>query len=138
MSSTERDKTSESTAELVKDLSREVSDLVRQEIALARAEMMEKGRKAGRGAGMLSGAAVFGLADSVSCLFDVRAHADPPFVPGHRAARGARTRAPVLSSPGPRADPPLQWPATSGDATSPPASAHRLPAASRAETRRLR
>jgi hypothetical protein len=62
MSSIERDKGSESTAELVKDLSREVSDLVRQEIALARAEMMEKGRKAGRGAGMLSGAAVLGLA----------------------------------------------------------------------------
>ena len=62
MSSTQRDKASESTAELVKDLSREVTDLVRQEIALARAEMMEKGRKAGRGAGMLSGAAVVGLA----------------------------------------------------------------------------
>jgi len=62
VSSTQHDKASESTAELVKDLSREVSDLVRQEIALARAEMMEKGRKAGRGAGMLSGAAVLGLA----------------------------------------------------------------------------
>jgi hypothetical protein len=62
MSSPSSDRASESTAELVKDLSREVSDLVRQEIALARAEMMEKGRKAGRGAGMLSGAAVFGLA----------------------------------------------------------------------------
>ncbi len=62
MSRTEHDKSSESTAELVKDLSREVSELVRQEIALARAEMMEKGRKAGRGAGMLSGAAVFALA----------------------------------------------------------------------------
>jgi hypothetical protein len=62
MSSTEQEKASESTAELVKDLSREVSDLVRQEIALARAEMMQKGRKAGRGAGMLSGAAVLGLA----------------------------------------------------------------------------
>jgi hypothetical protein len=62
MSSTEQEKASESTAELVKNLSREVSDLVRQEIALARAEMMQKGRKAGRGAGMLSGAAVLGLA----------------------------------------------------------------------------
>ncbi|HEX5557255.1 MAG TPA: phage holin family protein [Gaiellales bacterium] len=62
MSSVGRDKSAESTAELVKDLSREVSELVRQEIALARAEMMEKGRKAGRGAGMLSGAAVLGLA----------------------------------------------------------------------------
>jgi hypothetical protein len=62
MSSVGRDKSAESTAELVKDLSREVTELVRQEIALARAEMMEKGRKAGRGAGMLSGAAVLGLA----------------------------------------------------------------------------
>ena len=62
MSRVEGDKRSESTAELVKDLSREVSELVRQEIALARAEMMQKGRKAGRGAGMLSGAAVLALA----------------------------------------------------------------------------
>ena len=62
MSRVEADKRSESTAELVKDLSREVSELVRQEIALARAEMMQKGRKAGRGAGMLSGAAVLALA----------------------------------------------------------------------------
>jgi hypothetical protein len=62
MSRVAGDKRSESTAELVKDLSREVSELVRQEIALARAEMMQKGRKAGRGAGMLSGAAVLALA----------------------------------------------------------------------------
>jgi hypothetical protein len=62
MSRVEADKRSESTAELVKDLSREVSELVREELALARAEMMQKGRKAGRGAGMLSGAAVLGLA----------------------------------------------------------------------------
>jgi len=47
---------------LVKDLSREVSELVRQEIALAKAEMTQKGKKAGAGAGMLSGAAVLGLA----------------------------------------------------------------------------
>src|SRR6185312_15297488 len=58
----EGDRRSESTAELVKDLSREVSELVRQEIALAKAEMTQKGKKAGAGAGMLSGAAVLGLA----------------------------------------------------------------------------
>ena len=56
MSKVESDKRSESTAELVKDLSREVSELVRQEIALARAEMMQKGRKAGRGEGGICGA----------------------------------------------------------------------------------
>ncbi len=62
MSQREHDKRSESTAELVKDLSREISQLVRQEIALAKAEMTEKGKKAGVGAGMLSGAAVLALA----------------------------------------------------------------------------
>jgi Putative Actinobacterial Holin-X, holin superfamily III len=62
MSQREHDKRSESTAELVKDLSREISQLVRQEIALAKAEMTEKGKQAGVGAGMLSGAAVLGLA----------------------------------------------------------------------------
>ena len=58
----EAEKRQESVSELVKDLSREVSDLVRQEIELARVEMMEKGRKAGLGAGMFGGAAVMGLA----------------------------------------------------------------------------
>jgi hypothetical protein len=62
MADLRHDKRSESTAELVKDLSREVSQLVREEIALAKAEMTQKGKKAGVGAGMLSGAAVLGLA----------------------------------------------------------------------------
>jgi hypothetical protein len=62
MADVSRDKRSESTAELVKELSREVSQLVREEIALAKAEMTQKGKKAGIGAGMLSGAAVLGLA----------------------------------------------------------------------------
>lgn len=62
MAHVSRDKRSESTAELVKELSREVSQLVREEIALAKAEMTQKGKKAGIGAGMLSGAAVLGLA----------------------------------------------------------------------------
>ena len=52
----------ESFAELVKDLSRDVSTLVRQEIELAKAEVTEKGKRAGAGAGMLAGAAVVALA----------------------------------------------------------------------------
>ena len=56
------DKRNASTAELVKELSREVSQLVREEIALAKAEMTQKGKHAGIGAGMLSGAAVLALA----------------------------------------------------------------------------
>src|SRR3954469_10133255 len=47
--------------ELVKDLSAQTSTLVRKEIELARAELQEKGKIAGKGAGMLAGAAVAGL-----------------------------------------------------------------------------
>jgi uncharacterized membrane protein YqjE len=47
--------------ELVKDLSSQTSTLVRQEIALARAELQEKGKVAGKGAGMLGGAAAAAL-----------------------------------------------------------------------------
>jgi 5-enolpyruvylshikimate-3-phosphate synthase len=47
--------------ELVKDLSAQTSTLVRKEIELARAEIQQKGKVAGKGAGMLAGAAVAGL-----------------------------------------------------------------------------
>jgi uncharacterized membrane protein YqjE len=47
--------------ELVKDLSAQTSTLVRKEIELARAELQEKGKVAGKGVGMLAVAAVFGL-----------------------------------------------------------------------------
>lgn len=49
------------TAELVRQLSGQVSTLVHQELELAKAEMAEKGRKAGVGAVMFSGAGVAGL-----------------------------------------------------------------------------
>jgi uncharacterized membrane protein YqjE len=47
--------------DLVKQLAGQTSTLVRQEIELARAEMAEKGRVAGKGAGLFGGAAVVGL-----------------------------------------------------------------------------
>jgi hypothetical protein len=47
--------------ELVKDLASQTSTLVRQEIQLAQAEVTQKGKVAGRGAGLLAGAGVFGL-----------------------------------------------------------------------------
>jgi uncharacterized membrane protein YqjE len=47
--------------ELVKELAGQTSTLVRQEIQLAQAEVTAKGKLAGRGAGMLAGAAVAGL-----------------------------------------------------------------------------
>jgi hypothetical protein len=49
------------TGELVRQLSNQVSTLVRQEVELAKAEAAEKGRKAGLGAGMFGGAAVAGM-----------------------------------------------------------------------------
>jgi uncharacterized membrane protein YqjE len=60
--SDEREKRQESVPELVKELTRDISELVRQEIELARVEMTEKGRKAGLGVGMFGGAAVLGMA----------------------------------------------------------------------------
>src|SRR4051794_41595325 len=47
--------------ELVKDLASQTSTLVRQEIKLAQAEVTQKGKVAGKGAGMLAGAAVTAL-----------------------------------------------------------------------------
>ncbi len=47
--------------DLVKQLASQTSTLVRQEIDLARAELTEKGQTAGKGAGLLGGAAVVGL-----------------------------------------------------------------------------
>ena len=50
-----------SVAELVKQASEQLSDVVRSEMRLAQAEMKEKGKKAGFGGGMFGGAAVLGL-----------------------------------------------------------------------------
>jgi uncharacterized membrane protein YqjE len=51
----------QSIGDLLKQLSQETSTLVRQEMALARAELTEQGKRAGTGAGMLGGAGVAGL-----------------------------------------------------------------------------
>ncbi len=55
---TEQDKP---LGELVQDLSRQTSTLIRQEMRLAQAELAEKGRHAGKGAGMFGGAGVVAL-----------------------------------------------------------------------------
>jgi uncharacterized membrane protein YqjE len=47
--------------ELVKELSQQTSTLVRKELELAQAELQQKGKIAGKGAGMLGGAAAAGL-----------------------------------------------------------------------------
>lgn len=52
---------SHSTGDLVKQLSEQTTTLVRKEIELAKAELTEKGKVAGQGAGMFGGAGVIGL-----------------------------------------------------------------------------
>jgi hypothetical protein len=47
--------------ELVQDLSRQTSTLIRQEMRLAQAELAEKGKHAGKGAGMFGGAGAVAL-----------------------------------------------------------------------------
>jgi uncharacterized membrane protein YqjE len=61
MSAHDTDTRERGVGELVKDLAGQTSTLVRQEIQLAQAELTTKGKLAGRGAGMLAGAAVAGL-----------------------------------------------------------------------------
>jgi uncharacterized membrane protein YqjE len=50
-----------SIGELLKQLSQETATLVRKEVELARAEVTEKGKQAGKGVGMFGGAGVAGL-----------------------------------------------------------------------------
>jgi hypothetical protein len=50
-----------SLAELVKQLSEQTTRLARQEVELAKAELAVKGKRAGIGAGMFGGAAMFGF-----------------------------------------------------------------------------
>jgi hypothetical protein len=50
-----------SLGELVKALAQETSTLVKQEIDLAKAEMTEKGKKAGKGAGIFGAAGIVGF-----------------------------------------------------------------------------
>lgn len=52
---------SESIGELFRRLSDDTSTLIRQELELARAELREKGREAGKGAGLFGAAGVTGL-----------------------------------------------------------------------------
>lgn len=59
-----------STGELVKQLSEQVSVLVREEVKLAQLEMTRKGKQAGVGAGMLGGGglvALYGVGCLIAC-----------------------------------------------------------------------
>jgi uncharacterized membrane protein YqjE len=50
-----------SVAELVRQLSEQTSRLARQEVELAKLELVQKGKRAGIGAGMFGAAGVFGF-----------------------------------------------------------------------------
>ena len=50
-----------STGDLLKELSDHTTALVKQEIDLAKAELAEKGKTAGKGAGMFGSAGLFGV-----------------------------------------------------------------------------
>ncbi len=61
----------QSTGDLLKQLSDHTTTLVKQEIDLAKAELTEKGKKAGAGAGMFGGAglfAIFAFAAVTTCI----------------------------------------------------------------------
>jgi hypothetical protein len=60
-SGTDRPVTEQSTAELVQRASEQISRLVRDEIALAKAELSEKGKHAGIGIGLFGGGGVLAL-----------------------------------------------------------------------------
>jgi uncharacterized membrane protein YqjE len=51
-----------SLGELLKQLSQETTQLVHQELELAKAELQQKGKQAGAGAGLFGGAGALGLA----------------------------------------------------------------------------
>jgi uncharacterized membrane protein YqjE len=61
MSTEQSDLRERPTGELLKQLSDQTTTLVKQEIDLAKAELSEKGKQVGLGAGMFGGAGVFGL-----------------------------------------------------------------------------
>jgi hypothetical protein len=49
-----------SIAELLSDISSDLSTLMRQEVALAKAELQQSAKRAGKGAGMFAGAGIAG------------------------------------------------------------------------------
>src|SRR5215212_7259527 len=94
-----------STGDLVKQLSSQVSALVRQEVELAKVEMAEKGKKAGVGLGMFGGAgvaALLGLGSLTAFLILVLHQAIPAWPawwPFRRARRSKKSEHPFPSKP---------------------------------------
>ncbi|MGI8749743.1 MAG: phage holin family protein [Thermoleophilaceae bacterium] len=69
--------------ELVQQLSEQTATLVRKELQLARIEMMEKGKRAGIGAGLFGGAgaiAIYGLGALIAAIVLLLATALAPWI----------------------------------------------------------
>lgn len=72
-----------STAELVKQVTEQVSVLVRDELKLARLEMTAKGKRAGGGLGMLGGSglvALYGVGCLIACAVVAISHVLPAWL----------------------------------------------------------
>jgi hypothetical protein len=67
----ERVSMDESVGQLVSQLTTDLGQLTRQELALAKAELQAEAKKAGKGAGMLGGAAVAGWMVALFLSFTV-------------------------------------------------------------------
>jgi MFS family permease len=74
-----------STGDLVKNLSEQVSRLIRDELRLAEYEMTAKAKRAGRGAGMFGGSGLFALY-GIGCLLAAAILGLAGVVPGWAAA----------------------------------------------------
>ncbi|GAA0846308.1 phage holin family protein [Streptosporangium amethystogenes subsp. fukuiense] len=71
------------TSELIRQMSEQVSRLVRDELRLAKAELTEKGKHAGIGAGLFGGAgvvALFGAGSMVAAVILLLAYVMPAWV----------------------------------------------------------
>jgi uncharacterized membrane protein YqjE len=58
---THTDRSDQPASELVRQLTEQTTSLVRAEVELAKAELAQKGKRAGMGAGMFGGAGLFGF-----------------------------------------------------------------------------
>lgn len=71
------------TGELVKQVTEQVSVLVRDEMKLAQLEMTSKARQAGKGAGMMGGGglvALYGVACLIACVIIAISHVLQPWL----------------------------------------------------------
>lgn len=63
-----KDRSQASTAELMRDLSRQLTDLVHEEVQLAKAELTQKARRTGAGASLLVGAGGLAALAAGACV----------------------------------------------------------------------